>query len=111
MKYGEKPDGVKFYRYQVYHPDHGVVEIVALSSESAILNACETWGISWGLNACECSATRLGEAVKSFCRKCGCEVFVARDNLCNRCRTMEEANRRESARFRKLLPKSRRGWA
>lgn len=112
MKYGEKPAGVKFLRYRVTHPEQGSVELVALSSENAIQNACDTWGISWGLNAAECTPEKLGEAAKSFCKKCGCQVFLARDGLCNRCRMIDAANRREAGRFREMLPKkSRREWA
>lgn len=89
-------------RWRVSHAAYGTTDVVAISEDSAILNACREWGASWGLEAAECAAMRIGEAPKQKCRCCGQEIQVAGGGLCNICRQeLAERGRRPRAGERK----------
>jgi len=111
MKYGEKSKtGPEFDRWRVTHPECGTADVVALSDENAILNACREWGVSWGVYACECTVMRLGKAEKARCIRCGRVAETAGQGMCNQCRSIAAAERRQALNRVRQEPE-RRQWA
>ncbi len=107
-KYNKPGGGPKFDVWRVSHEECGQIEIVAISDESAILNACKTWGLNWGHHAIECTALKIEPAQKLRCRFCGREEYVGKDHVCNLCR-QSIAEQRRAIRSRRDA--KNRQWA
>ena len=60
-------------RYEVYHPDYGILEVNSLSREGAVRQAISYWDAEWRTEACNCVTKDLGTARKPRCRRCGKE--------------------------------------
>ena len=57
------------FRYRVWHPAHGELEVTATSRYWALIEAAKDWGVRWTTIAKDCVITDLGPAPKAKSRK------------------------------------------